>query len=443
MVSISDTTLPGASATIDSATSVSVNVSSPGDVALVGEADTANNEANDNTVYRVTTPIRARQLFGTGTPLAENIVHALGNGAFPVYAAAAQENNISDEDVSGIGGTSGTLANGPVLEDQGAAVFTVDGTAFDTILTLDDPETKSPGSQEVYLNPVTAEFELGQAPSTSADVEYTYLDYAATVEEVKSEYGNVVDFIASTTENATVVGQIETAVDDMVQQKEFAIGVAGAMSYLPVDGDDEPDTSLYNNPHDTSRLQIIYPARNEDGDSIIGSYLGLRGAIGLQASAMQKRLRDQTSLADTLTRQEKIDLDAENVVVLSNEAAGALVENDPTCVAADNDEEAEMRDGLSRMIVDYVTETVLVASEGFIGDYHSPATRNQLRSVLRSKLSVIQDTDAILNFTVAVEETDAYTARVDLGVETVKPLRNVVANITAGEVGTGAVAVSA
>lgn len=434
MVSIADTTLPGVSATVESANTLATATSSPGDIGIVGPADLSAGTALKNEAYRITTTPQAHQVFGTDSPLAVNVSDALFNGAFPVYAAAPESVAVVGEDISGLGTTSGTLANAPVTEDETAVTFTVDGVVLTTIKTLEDPSTKAPAADEVYYNPQTAAFELESAPSdadaTNDTVDYEYHDYPTAIDALEAEYGETVDFIGSLAENAAVVTDVQTTVGAMANKRNFATAVAGASSYIS-------NTSNYSNTIDDSRVQLLYPARKSDGNSLVGAYLGLRAAIGIDSSAMKTRLRGVTALNHSLGKAQKEELDAENVVVLADESAGSLIENDPTCVLDSNAEEAQMRDGLSRMIVDYVTEIVFAQSEPFVGGYHSDITRSQLRGNLDNRLSALQETNAILKFEIRVTEVDSYTAAVDLSVQTVKPLRNVKANIVAGEVTSG------
>lgn len=428
MVTIGDTTLPGTQTTVESDRSFDVSGGSPGTPGLVGEADLVNGSATAGTVYRITTPVEARNRFGDSL-LGNCVSDALQAGAYPVYAVATPESTATD-DISGQTSTSGTLANGPVSDDPTDYTISVDGNPKDAIITLNDPATESPAAGEVYVNHVTSDYELDAVPSdtdsTNDTISYTHYDYASGIQAMGSEEGQNIDFLFCLTENSASVDALEVEVDRLENQYDFALGVAGAGVNV--------DPANYVNPYDNSRMQLLFPTRTEDGHSILGAFAGLRSAIGVEASVMRKRLRQVPIVRQTLTKGEKEDLDAANVVPVENRSPGVRIRTDSTTVTANNTDEAEMQDGLSRLVVDYVTEIVHDISDDFIGSLHNQDTRNSMRSMLSNRLSELVETNAIIAYTVTVQEIDAYTAEVNVSVETVKPLRNVIANVTAGEV---------
>lgn len=419
--------LPGVGTSVESASTVGVNVSSPAEVGIVGQADLSDGIAEPNTGYRVTTPVKARTLFGSGSLLAEAVVDALQNGAYPVYAVATEEIEVVDEDLSNLAATTGTLANTPVIEDADQITFTIDGSEHTTILTYSDPSNKNPAENEVYVNPVTGEFHLDSAPSDTGSVAYIAFDYSSALEVIADEYGEEIDFLGVVNENEDVATELEQVVSEMVQNYKFAIGVTGAAARIE-------DLSAYSNPFDTSRMQLLYPSRNSDDESVIGAYLGMRAQIGLESSGINKRLSGQTDLAVSLSKDDQEVLVENKVSPLADESRGARVVDSPTCVSDENLEEANMSYVFSRMVVDFVTEIVYENSDNFIGRLHTSSARSNLESIIVSELKNLLASQAILGFTVTVEEEDALTASVDVGVEVTKPLRNIEATITAGDV---------
>lgn len=427
MVSIGNTLLPGVQTDIESANSTGVNVGAPGQAGLVGQADLANGTASANEVKEVRTPVKARSLFGSGSQLAENIVDALGEGAYPVYAVATDEKQVTGEDISGIGSTSGTLDNAPVREDPAEVTFTVDSTTKDTILTYEDPTTKTPATDEVYFNPVSGDFELDAAPSSSGDVDYTWFDYNSASDALLNAESEKLDFIGSATENGDAVTYLHTQAQAVVNLYDFVVVFAGAAARIP-------DTSTYTCGFDSSRIQLLYPSRDADDQSILGAYVGLRARLGMNASPMFKRLSTVKDLAVTLSKGEQQDLVAESTVPVADESRGARIVEDLTTVSDDNADEASMRQVLHRVIVDYVTEVVHVNSERYIGELHTQAARNSLRSNIVTELANLRDLNSITDYTITVEKVDAMTASVDVGIDTVDPLRNIVATVSAGQI---------
>lgn len=425
VIEIGNTTLPGVSGSMESVPSVRVNTPSPADIGLVGEGDVVSGEAEAATAYSIRTPGDAYRLFGRESELSEAIVDALGSGANPVYAASAGAVEVTGEDVSGQT-EAGALAESPVAK-LGTVTFTVDGTAKTVIYTHLDPTTISPSSDEVYLNPVTGEYHVDVAPSTSATVDYHYLSYGGAITALEDEYAEQVDFVVPLTENADVKGEAVSMVHRLLDIGEFGVVLAGHASYVDFSGTPEAD-------YDDSRVVEVYPTRNKDGDSILGGYAGVRAALGVDSSPMQKRIPMVGPLSETLTDAQKAALVAGRIVPIQNASSAPLVRDDLTTVSDTNLDESDWTDSLSRLITDYVTEQVMDVSEPFVGGLHDNDTRLHLQGIIRSRLDVLTDARSLVAFEVAVLPSDAYTAEVHVAIETVKPLRNIVVKVTSGEI---------
>lgn len=424
VLQLTNSSLPGVNISQDSANIIPITGGSAADVSLVGEADFVNGSAIEATHYRVTTASQAERLFGD-SPLGQNVQDALRNGAYPVHAAAPSEVDVTGEDISGIGSTSGTLGSVPTTEDPERITFDVDGATLTTVLTLRDPSTMSPSSGEVYVNSQTGAFELGSAPSSSGSVSYTHLDYVPALADLESEVGDVVDWIGVLSESSEVQNELLTTVQSIAGRVTPIIGVAGASPYVE-------DSSSYTNPLDTSRMQLVYNSRDAAGEFLLGSYIGLRGRIGINRSGMRQRLSGVTTVNHNLTEQEATDLDGQQVVVLQADARGVKLLNDPTCVSSGNTDEAMYNDALSRLSVDAATVLIDANSERFIGRLNKPAVLNQLRAVLRAALESLEGSSAITGTSVQVVPVDANTADVDVSIELAKPLRNINVVISSG-----------
>ncbi|QRV15025.1 hypothetical protein JMJ58_19275 [Haloterrigena salifodinae] len=409
---------------MESATSAGINVGASAQISLVGQADLTSGTASANKVHSVRTPVKARELFGTGSPLAENIVDALTEGAYPVYAVAAEGAEVIDEDVSA---QTGTLANVPVSEDADEVTFEVDSEVQETVRVSSDPADADLDAGQTAYNPTTGEYAHDVVPSTSGNTTYTHYDYASAVGAIETERAEVVDFIGVLTETGSVVQEAHDAALRMAGNYQFAVAVAGAASHIE-------DKGAFTNSYDSSRIQLLYPSRNAAGDSIVGSYLGLRAALGINNSPMFKRLQTQNRLSETLAKAEQESLIVEKIVPVANDSRGARIVEDLTCVADDNTEEDAMRQVLHRLIIDYVTEITNEVSEKYVGELHTQAARNSLRSNIVARLGGLMDMNAITAYVVTVEPVDAMTASVDVGVDTINPLRNINATVTAGAV---------
>ena len=429
MVTIGSTTLPGVQTEIESASNSGVNLDASAQVGLIGQADLSSGTASPNTVYAVTTPVKARTWFGDGSMLAENCVDAITEGAYPVFAVAPERVQVTGEDLTGLSSTSGILENAPGPEDSSAYSFTVDSTPKTAVITYEDPSTLSPGADEVYVNPVTGEFELDAAPSTSGNAEYHYFDYASAAEAMYDSRGDTLDLVGVLNENSNAVGAAHTEALAHANLYEFTTVIAGAAVRIG-------DTATFSNSYDSSRIQLLYPSRNADNESIIGAYLGLRASLGINNSPMWKRLQTQKDLVQTLSKNEQEDLVGEKVVPVADESRGSRIIEDLTCVADDNSDEDAMRQVLHRLIVDYVTEVVHLVSERFIGNLHTKAARDALASIIGGEMDQLLTQNSITAYSINVEKVDAMTASVDVGIDTIDPLRNILATIAAGEIQT-------
>lgn len=434
-INIGNTTLPGVSGSMESVPSVRTQSPSPADVGLVGDANLTDGTAKAGSAYVIRTSGQAYGLFGQNSDLGQNVAAAIGAGAQPVYAAPATPTQVNAEDISASAET-GTLVEGPVCTgDDMNVTFTVDGTVKTTIVTWSDPATITPGADEVYLNPDTKEYHIDVAPSTSGTADYEYCDYTPAIRVLSDTYGTKLDFLAATSANRAVVDEVKAEVAALLSLKEFAYSIAAYAPYIDFDAVDAPVAH-----YDSSRVTEFYPARNADGVSNVGAYAGLRAALGIDGSPMSKDLPMVGPLSETLTETQKETLVEGRIVPLQNGAQNPMVVDDLTTVSANNLDESDWTDSLSRLITDYVMEDIFNVSRPFIGELHDQTSRELLREIVDSRLGVLADSRTIVDYEVDVLASDQYTAEVVVAIETVKPLRNIVVNLTSGQIESGIVA---
>lgn len=428
MASYGSTSEPGIVTDVESALTISTSSDAPADVGIVGQADLANGTANPNEVYQVTRASKARTWFGEDSLLTQAVVDALDMGAYPVYAVATSQTSITGEDLSGLSSTSGSFLNEPVSEDEDDITITIDGVSKTVIKTYEDPSTLSPDTDEAYYNPVEATFELDAAPgdtdSTNDTADYVMYDYPAAIDAMKAGAEEAIDFLAPVSENNSVTDYVQTTLSNMADEYNFALGLVGAGARV--------DPSNYTNRYDDSRMQVVYPTRNDAGDSTIGSYAGLRASLGIRTTPINKTLDNQKDLAVGLNKAQRGSLIDERVVPLADEAAGARVADDVNSVSDSNSEEAGIRYGFSRLVFDYVITIVRVNEKPFIGRLNSPAVRNALEGLLNNELKPLTRSNAIISFDAEVFEVDATTASVELQVDAAEPLRFIENTVTVG-----------
>lgn len=428
MASYGSTSEPGIVTDVESALTISTSGSAPADVGIVGQADLSVGTAEPNSVYQVTRASKARTWFGEDSLLAKAVVDALDMGAYPVYAVATAENQVNGDDLSGMTSTSGTLDNAPVIEDSAGISITIDGVAKDVSITYEDPANLDPGTDEAFVNPVEGTIEVDSAPSDADDTndtaDYITYDYPSAIDAMQAGAGEAIDFLAPVNENNTVTDYVQSTLSDMAVEYNFALGLVGAGARI--------DPSTYENRYDDSRMQVLYPTRNEDGDSVLGSYAGLRASLGIRTTPINKTLDNQKNIAVGLNKAERGSLIESRVVPLADEAAGARVADDVNSVSDTNSDEAGIRYGFSRLVFDYVITIVRVNEKPFIGRLNSPAVRNALEGLLNNQLKPLTRSNAIIDFDAEVFEVDATTASVELQVDAAEPLRFIENTVTVG-----------
>jgi hypothetical protein len=424
-ITIGNPNLPGVYATQESGSAVRPSTPSPADVGIVGEADLVNGAAVANTVYTVTTASQASRLFGS-SPLGRNVADAIQNGSMPVYAVAASSVSVTDEDVSGFT-TSGTLANAPVSEDPSNVSISIDSTSKSVSRTFMDPQSVTVGADEAVYNPTTGEVELDIAPSTTGLVSYDYLDYNAAIDALANDMGTVVDFYGVLTENAAVLSHLESTINALVTERNFAMGVIGAASYIT-------DTSAYSLPVDNQRMQLAFGSRDADGESLIGAWVGRRGAIGIQRSGMRVRLSGKTAVYHSLSDQQKEELHAQNVLVFETDRGSVRSMNDPTAVDPTSSAAEAYNNGLAAVVADYISEVVINASESFISRLNTESALRNLEDIIRSGIDALVDADVLVSYSVFAESIDARNVRVEIGLEFAEPIETINVVLVGGEI---------
>ncbi|UBF19218.1 tail sheath [Halorubrum phage HRTV-17] len=427
MADYGNTIEPGIVTNVNSALAVTSSGGAPADVGLVGQADLDAGTAQANAVYQVTRATMAREWFGEDSPLTQNVLDALAEGAYPVYAVAVDLVDVTGEDLSGLASNTGTLAEGPVSEDAADTVFTINGTDLTTVLKYDDLSTLSPDAGEVYVNPSTREFKIDAdvtVGNVGDSVDYAYGDYVAGNQALADGAGGAVDFFVPLSEDAGATQDAQTTVGNMASEYNFAVALVGATPGL------DPDS--YNNSFDDSRVQVVYPARNSEGYSTLGSYAGRRAKLGITTTPINKRLATQKSLAVSLDRAARGALIDERVVPLADETEGARIADDVNTVSDTNTDEAGIRFGFTRLVMDYVITTIRVNEQPFIGRLNSRAVRASLEGLLSNQLKTLKRSNAIIDYNVNVYRIDATSAAVEIQVETAKPLRFIENTVTIG-----------
>jgi len=420
---------PGIVTDVTSSAAVPTFGPAPDDLCIVGQADLANasNAADTTKVYQVTQASKAIEYFGPrdSSMLTQGVIDALNEGAYPVYAVAAEATS-HNQDISGASSTTIELDNAPIREGAGDTVVDVDGSELTTNVVYDDVSSHTPSSGECYVNPVRGKLEIPNLPTdgdtTNDTVAYDSFDYASGIDVAVDEVADVIDFLVPISENTDVVDKANVEVANMEDVYDLAVCVGGAEIDL------DPTTFTQN--YDDSRTQVAYPTRFEDNTSAIAAYAGFKANLGLAVTPINKRLSTNKELSITLNRAERGSLISENVVPLANESRGVRIVDDPTTVSASNTDEHNLAYGFNRMVADYIINTTRNNQRPFIGKLNSQVVRNTLEGMINDQLGELAESQVVISYDVNVVKEDATSVGVEMSVDLVEPLRFIKNTIT-------------
>jgi len=179
----------------------SVNIGVEEKVVLFGPANydadgNVDGEASVGELVGVNSPSEASKFFGEGSELTEAIGEALLNGASInlLRAVAVPRVTVSDEVQSAQTGTLGGEAEGDInpeiVENTDLITATDGGTELNVQFRYTPGPAEPSANDMVYINPLTGEYALGEAP-TDLTFSYEYYDYrSAFFENSVSNYIN-------------------------------------------------------------------------------------------------------------------------------------------------------------------------------------------------------------------------------------------------------------
>ena len=410
--------------------SFSNTTEAPTDVGVVGQANlsAAETPADPNTVYEISRVRTAEKRFGPRETslLTTALIDLLNEGASPLYATAPESMDVVEEDHSDETTTSVTLDNESLSENTDDITVTLDGTVQNVTVVYENASNFTPESGEAYLDPVNGELELSEAPSASLDVSYTHYDYVAALDaiEANAEAAEAIDFLHALSETDTVQSKVDSVVDSLASEKNYCIALlAAGLEITPVD---------YEQVYDSSRIQVLYSTRFEDGSSALAAYAGAKANLGLDQTSVNAPLETEKQLYTKLDRIERGQLIDENVVPLQNTASGPVIKDDPTAVMPDNSDEQNIDYGFKRLALDYVYAVAEANEQPFIGLLNRLPVRNALEEIISDQMESLQTSNIVDGYAVNVIEESATQARVELSVNAPNPLRFITNDVSIG-----------
>jgi hypothetical protein len=430
-----DETEPGIITEESSSNSIETSGTSPNDILMVGPADlnNANNPAEEGMVYEVGRDTTAESRFGPPETslITTAILDQLREGAAPVFAVAPPSTDVTGEDHSGETTTTIDLQNAPASEIEADYTLTLDGTELTPIFVEGDVSTKTPEAGEAYVNPVQAQVELPESADTGTGLtaDYTHFDYASAFDTLagNQEAAEASDFLIGLQEEATVQQDVVDTAKEMSTEQNYTIAL------VTPDGG-RLDVDSFENPYDSSRVQVEYPPRYEDRSSALAAYAGTRASLGLNRAPISQPLQTDKRLSVSLSKSERGSLIQKNVVPLENRTGGAVIKDDPTTVTDENTDESNIKYGFQRLALDYTYEVAEENEQPFIGRLHDPAVRNALADLIGDQLTAMKQSDIIDAFNVRVFEESATRARLELDLDAPDPLRFIENKVRIGEI---------
>ncbi|MFB6186997.1 MAG: phage tail sheath subtilisin-like domain-containing protein [Halobacteriaceae archaeon] len=409
---------PGIVSDVNSLTTVNTGSDAPDNPGVVGQADLTNGDAIPNTVYEIIEDTTAVQQFGENSLLTNAVLDALNEGADVVYAVAPEMISVTAEDLSGLTSTNGTLANAPPTEVAGDITFTINGSTLNTSIVYEDVSGLAPGTDEAYVQADTGDFNLDgnlTIGNTGDEVNYEYADYSSALTALENGAAQEVDHLAALNENDSVTSSVQTTASNLATEQEFLVAYAG----MPL----ATDPSAFTNSYDDSRLALLGATRKPNGDSALGGYLGLRSNIGINTTPINKTLKTVTDLKRDLDSTDRKLLIAERVIPLSLESGGVRIVDDINTVSDTNTQEQNIRFVYSRLVTDYILDTVRKNEQPFIGKLNDPDVRGTLEGLLTNEIRALEKQNQVISYDLEVVPVDATTARLRMDVNLSEPLR--------------------
>jgi len=265
--------------------------------------------------------------------------------------------------------------------------------------------------------------------NTGYTAEYTYHDYSGAIDAITTgEVGDRIDMVGALTENETVQVDINIALADLADSHRFAVAFFPAEVSIA-------DKSTYGDEiaFDDSRVQLIYPGRDE-GEHIIGAYVGLRSRLGIRTTPIRKKLRTHPTVNERLTKGDRVSLIDNFVVPIQDDPTGVMVMDDINTVdVEENETERNLRFAYSRLVADYIIRTIKINEDDFIGRLNRPVVRKAMKTSIKGQLIELQNASQLLSFQINVQAESATRASVEVNLDLADPLRHVENTITVGE----------
>lgn len=406
---------------------------------IFGDADTSAGSASVNEPTTIGGRADADNKFGSNSQLSDAMKEALANGAEIdlLYGVALETQTATDEDVTGGGdaadhSTGSRISNSPIREDTQAITFEDDtGTVLDVAFkyetNLDDTSTDftslNPGTDTVFINPITGEWIADTADNYSITYDYNDWTTAFEADAVTNqvEEGETAIF-AALTESEDVASTLSSTVTTFRNNYQMALGLAGARpGKTGSDGGAEMDPSNYTDAISNDAMFLIGPARRSGTHhTIIGGVGGMMAGHTIENPIYNDVLQGYTNLEQKLTGSEAQNLRDEKVIPVRQSGTIRVKDNLST-----SDETDWERDFWRRRIVDRVILLTKQVGDATVGAINDERTRRSAETRLFAEIAELvndrllqPNTQTETNYFVDVyaDETNADEVNIDVGI---------------------------
>jgi hypothetical protein len=393
---------------------------------------------------------QADATFGASSDLADGMREALANGANIefLYGVAPKRVNVVDEVA---GSQSGTLTNAPIWEDDVSDESDIENIVFsdttdgdlDVIYDYTSPPAQPSEVDTVAINPLTGEYNAGDAATGEYEVDYKYLEWnsaftATSVENVVNDDESAI--FCALTDSDSVSEDLQSQADSMRGTYQLVNALSGAEpndnQVVTTDGasvesdysnyqrtDARYDTTNYssaNNSVDQDYYFKFAPVRQENSSStVLGGIAGVFGGNPLDDPIYNDEVTGYDALEQSFTKTDADNMRGENVIPLRQ--AGTIRLKDNLSTSTETDWE---RDFWRRRLADRIILIGKNVGDQILGEINNPETRRATARLIRNEIrELVNDgllrpnTDSETNWYVDVYEDsqNVNEVNVDIG----------------------------
>lgn len=421
----------------------SVAIGAEEKLVIFGEAnyDASNNVEGDDTSLSISASepeqIRAPRVaddkFGSDSELADAMKEALSNGANVdyLYGVAVPRVDVTGESFNGSSGSSGTLDNVEILENTDE--ITTDSGVYEIEFRYDGAPSAPTGENELYINPLTGQYQVtsGTVTSAGSTIDYTYNDYSTAFaasgprnvvaedetgvwvalsdsDSVSNSMNVQVSELRSDYQLVHALTPAEPNDNELLDSVDATNGGADAR-YDFSGSDTYKNGTNANQSISESYFYKFAPARKEDKRATIGGGIGgLFAGNPIQDPIYNEALSGYQALEQQLSRSESDNARSDNLIPVRSGGAVRVQGNRSTDY--DNSVAADF---WTRRITDRVILIGKQIGDEIIGRINDPQTRaeterairRQMRSLAANRL-IRQNTSNETNWTVEVYEDE-------------------------------------